>query len=266
MNSVNEKSLINPAESLNYFNYFTEVEEEFVRRRGKPLLISPMDWALVESWKNAGIPLHVVLRAINQAFDSYDARARKFRKVNSMFYCQQEVEATFAQYRLAQVGENPVETATPPTGESRLRESRSARERRSAFPKEILLDFLARSDTELGAAQIAAVESEKSSLGDTIGRARNRLGEIRKQIEQAARADDEALEHDLDSIDRLILNGLIAEGGQSHIESLRAEAESQLQAYRKKMDKEIYDQTLNNFVFRRLRETNHIPRLSLFYI
>jgi hypothetical protein len=69
-----------PAERLNYFNYFTEIEEEFVRRRGKPLMISPMDWALVETWKTAGIPLHIVLRAINQAFDGYDARAQKHRK------------------------------------------------------------------------------------------------------------------------------------------------------------------------------------------
>src|SRR4029078_3555865 len=89
---------------LNYFNYFTEVEEEFVRRRGKPLLVSPLAWALIESWKNAGIPLHIVLRAINKSFDAYDARPRKYRKVNSVFYCQQEVEASFAEYRLAQVG------------------------------------------------------------------------------------------------------------------------------------------------------------------
>jgi hypothetical protein len=59
-------STIAHPERLNYFNYFTEVEDEFVRRRGKQLLISPMDWALVESWKNAGIPLHIVLRAINE--------------------------------------------------------------------------------------------------------------------------------------------------------------------------------------------------------
>ena len=86
-----------PAERLNYFNYFTEVEEEFVRRRGKQLLISPMDWALVESWKDAGIPLHIVLRSINESFDSYDARAQKHRKVNSIFYCQQAVEGLLVQ-------------------------------------------------------------------------------------------------------------------------------------------------------------------------
>jgi hypothetical protein len=88
---------------LNYFNYFTEVEEEFVRRRGKPLIISPLDWALVESWKNSGIPLHVVLRAINRAFDARDSRSHIVR-VNTIFYCEQAVEESFAEHRLSQVG------------------------------------------------------------------------------------------------------------------------------------------------------------------
>ena len=107
MDSIDEESGATATDRLNYFNYFTEVEEEFVRRRGKPLLVSPMDWALIESWKNAGIPLHIVLRAINRAFDAYDARPRRYRKVNSVFYCQQEVESSFADYRLAQVGGGP---------------------------------------------------------------------------------------------------------------------------------------------------------------
>ena len=44
---------------MNYFNYFTEIEDAFVRRRGKHLLLSPMDWALIESWKELKVPLHV---------------------------------------------------------------------------------------------------------------------------------------------------------------------------------------------------------------
>src|SRR6266536_1694176 len=62
---------------LNYFNYFTEVEDAFVRRRAKHLFLSPMDWALIESWKELGIPLHIVLRGIEKAFDSWEAKPRK---------------------------------------------------------------------------------------------------------------------------------------------------------------------------------------------
>jgi hypothetical protein len=35
----------------NYFNYFTEIEEHFQRRRGSLLLLSTIDWALIETWR-----------------------------------------------------------------------------------------------------------------------------------------------------------------------------------------------------------------------
>src|ERR671939_864800 len=90
---------------LNYFNYFTEIEETFVRRRGKHLWLSTLDWSLMESWKEMGVPLHVVLRGIERAFDSYEARPRN-RSVKSLFYCQEEVEAQFAEWLEAQRGAN----------------------------------------------------------------------------------------------------------------------------------------------------------------
>src|SRR4051794_883167 len=79
----------------NYFNYFTEIEEHFQRRRGTVLLMSTLDWALIETWKDAGIPLQAALSGIDAAFDAYDAKpARaKTRKVNSLAYCSQEVLA-----------------------------------------------------------------------------------------------------------------------------------------------------------------------------
>src|SRR5437588_3425496 len=88
---------------LNYFNYFTEIEEAFIRRRGRHLLLSPMDWALIESWKEMGVPLHVALRGIERAFDSYESRPRN-RSVKSLMYCQEEVEAQFAEWLESQRG------------------------------------------------------------------------------------------------------------------------------------------------------------------
>src|ERR1700754_5271985 len=89
--------------SLNYFNYFTEIEDTFVRRRGKHLFLSPMDWALMETWKQQGIPLHIVLRGVEKSFDSYEAKPRK-RSVKSLLYCQEEVEAQFAEWVESHVG------------------------------------------------------------------------------------------------------------------------------------------------------------------
>ena len=53
---------------FNYYNYFTEIEEHFQRTRGTSLfLLSPLDWALIESWKNADVPLEAVLRGTGRA-------------------------------------------------------------------------------------------------------------------------------------------------------------------------------------------------------
>src|SRR6267378_664251 len=89
--------------ALNYFNYFTEVEDTFVRRRAKHLLLSSMDWALIESWKEMGIPLHIVLRGIEKAFDSWESKPRK-RSVKTLLYCQEEVEAQYAEWLESRVG------------------------------------------------------------------------------------------------------------------------------------------------------------------
>src|ERR1041384_6272228 len=88
---------------LNYFNYYTEIEETFVRRRGKHLFLSTLDWALMTAWKDMGIPLHVVLRGIEKSFASYESRPRK-RSVKTLFYCQEEVEAQFAEWVESQTG------------------------------------------------------------------------------------------------------------------------------------------------------------------
>jgi hypothetical protein len=76
----------------NYFNYFTEVEERFQQARGTGLfLLSPLDWALIESWKSAGIPLSAVLTGIDEAFVKWHSRKTKSRLVNSLAYCAQAV-------------------------------------------------------------------------------------------------------------------------------------------------------------------------------
>jgi hypothetical protein len=77
-------------EELNYFNYFTEVEEHFQKARGTSLfLMSPIDWALVETWKASGVPLEAVLRGIDDAFSR---KRSKFQQVNSLTYCSQPIK------------------------------------------------------------------------------------------------------------------------------------------------------------------------------
>lgn len=262
---VDPKILSELKEPFNYFNYFTEVEEEFVRRRGKPLFISPMDWALIETWKTAEIPLHLVLRAINQAFDAYDAQPRKYRKVNSIFYCEQAVETMFAEYRLAQVG---AQTAATQASQELTSDAdpQAQRPTMSAFPKEVVLEFLDNSYKELALAESFAIEKKKIPLEEAVARSRKRLRVIAEDLEGAAYINDEALERDLDTIDRMILTSIAESLSENEHNEIREEAESHLKAYKKKMDKKIFEQTLQNFISRRFRELHRIPRLSLFYI
>src|SRR3984957_11325361 len=95
----------------NYFNYFTEIEEHFQRRRGGILLLSTLDWALIETWKSAGVPLEAVLRGVDDAFDKYDQRPSKSKKVNSLAYCSQAVLAAAEDMKEAAVGAGGVEKA-----------------------------------------------------------------------------------------------------------------------------------------------------------
>ena len=75
----------------NYFNYFTEIEEQFRKCRSEPVLLSPIDWALIESWKEQDFPLTAVLAGIERSFEKYKAGKRRYGKVNSLAYCSQEV-------------------------------------------------------------------------------------------------------------------------------------------------------------------------------
>src|ERR1700758_2802253 len=95
-------------DSFNYFNYFTEIEEYFWRKRGAHLLVSPLDWAIVETWQRAGIPLDAVLRGIDSAFESY-ARSRRGagRPLKSLAYCVDAVLDAAADQQEASTGAGP---------------------------------------------------------------------------------------------------------------------------------------------------------------
>ena len=100
---------------LNYFNYFTDIEETFIKRRGKHLLLSPLDWALIESWQERGIPLRIVLRGIENVFDAIDKNPNRQRTIKSLTYCREEVESQYAEWLETQVGKSNGESKKPKT-------------------------------------------------------------------------------------------------------------------------------------------------------
>ena len=100
---------------MNYYNYFTEVEEHFVRRRGKHMHVSPIDWALIATWRDSGIPLHVALRGIDIAMHNFFARPRGRRYVSTLFYCHDPVMEEYARHLESRIGETSAGTGAQAT-------------------------------------------------------------------------------------------------------------------------------------------------------
>jgi hypothetical protein len=245
---------------MNYFNYYTEIEDEFVKRRGSHLWVSPLDWSLIETWKQRGVPLHIVLRGIKSSFDSYDHRLSRGRKVNSLFYCQQEIEAIFLEYRESRVGSN----VDPPAGAGQQPDERSGPKESSAFSPKAIIDYLSEN---LGTFERLSKQfSEEKILAETFERTMMRLDRVIEDLLTNANISLESLETDLTMIEKVILDGLKESADEEFLEQLQKEGNRQLRGYKQTMEKEIYQQTLDNFIARRLREQYQVPRLSLFYL
>jgi hypothetical protein len=242
---------------MNYFNYFTEIEDAFIRRRGRSLLLSPMDWALIESWKETGIPLHVALRGIERAFDSYESKPRK-RSVKTLFYCQEEVEAQYGEWLESQLGANE---EGGPDGEGAEAEAADAR---LPFPRQSILEHLAGARRSL--LKISDEQKRKSVLFDTIVRAASRLEELEKDFSRALRPDAEMLEADLTSLEKSLDEALLSNTSADELNRARTEIEEQLKPYKSHMERSTYEQTFENLLLKRLREQHNMPRLSLFYL
>jgi hypothetical protein len=222
-------------EPFNYFNYFTEIEEHFQRARGTSLfLLSPLDWALIESWKVSGIPLEAVLRGIDVAFEKWRAKRSRARMVNSIAYCTQAV-ATEAQ-RMADGGRD-----------------RAEKPEAAPFPADDLRSYI-----EANAAAVRGAGSpEFLPIAESLDRIATDLPVLY--------ADLEALEQRLSVLEQRLI--AIARAGQSEERALaaRRDLESYLRPWRSKMTAPQIAMLETQFLDRATLESAGLPRLSLFY-
>ena len=258
---------------MNYFDYFSDIEDQFVRRRGSHLMVSTLDWSLMETWKQRGIPLHIVLRSINQTFDQHDKRPQRGRKVNSLFFCRQSVEENYFDYLQSRVGNEagPVEPSEPRAPTSRTTSAAAdpavvgppAGETPDPFSISNLTAHLREKADELSAlASVAPTTLCKYALLNAVGR----LHGLREDLEQASGFSAELLEQDLTLIEESILSSLGDTVSPQALAQIRADGKKLLRGYRETMPAETYRQTLDNYIARELRRMFRIPRLSLFYI
>ncbi len=227
---------------MNYYNYFTEIEETFVRRRGRNLLLSPLDWALIEAWQERGVPLHIILRGIEKIFDSVDAApSPRCRSVKSLMYCREEIEAQYAEWLERQTGKPGTETSN---GGEQINEF---------FTGEMIAEHLENSISALKSANNPAM---RESFRQVIAR----LEELKTNLTN----DYEKTEEVLSDIENFLSGELKRGADTAHLKRVETDAGKQLSQYKNKMEREVYEKTLDLIVLKRLREESGIPRLSLF--
>jgi ribosome-binding protein aMBF1 (putative translation factor) len=218
-------------------------------------MLSPMDWVLIESWKERSVPLHVVLRAIEHAFDSHEAKKRK-RTVKTLLYCQEEVEAQFAEWTESRVGGHD-DAASPADEED---------DAASPFPRPAIQSHLTRQRGTLEQLAQERRPANQKELAEALSRAAALLSEIETDYATAAVPDARKLEDSLTGIERMLDDAIEAAVSDNELEAARAEIDAQLKPYQRHMDKAAVKQTRDNLLRKRLREHFGVPRLSLFFL
>jgi hypothetical protein len=226
---------------VDYFNYFTEIEEHFQRRRGTLLILSTLDWALIETWKDAGIPVEAVLRGIDATFDKYDRRPVKTRKINGLGYCSQEVLAAAEDMKEAAVG------------------SERAPEKQEALQTSEIAKYLRKNSALFAKATVpdspAALVREQAQTLERLAAAT-----------ESAPANLEDLERRLTVMEEKLFAALMAGTSDDALVEIRAQADRDMAPYRSKMSAAQIDQLLKQYINKKLLERYKLPRLSLFYL
>lgn len=227
---------------VNYYNYFTEAEDHFRQARNSGMfLLSPLDWALLEAWKDAGIPLEAVLRGIDRAFEKFHSRRRRYSRVNSLAYCTQEVLDAARQ-------STPVAAMETP-------------QTRSAFePRDLAAFFRAR------AAELRRLSARGHAGSSVFAQSASALEEMEAQAEVGELGDLEAVEQRLTVLEDRVLAVAMSAISEESLLAARRELDSQLAAYRRKLTADQIAMLEQRFMRRRSLEALGVLRLSLFHV
>jgi hypothetical protein len=223
-----------------YFNYFTEVEEHFQKARGTSLfLLSPLDWALIESWKNSNVPLEAVLRGIDAAFEKWRAKRSRVQMVNSLAFCSQPV--MLEAQRMADAGTD--------RSHAKPREPQS-----SPFASADLQRYVEGNASAIRATGVAEFEPVAASLDQIVSELVDLAGDLEKLEQRLALLEQKLV--------------ALARGRQTDEQALaiRAKLDSQLGPYKSKMTAPQISMLEIQFLDRALLESARLPRLSLFYM
>ena len=235
----------------NYFNYFTEIEEYFWKKRGAHLLVSPLDWAIMEAWQKAGVPLDAALKGIDKAFESYQRSRRGANKpLKNLAYCTDAV---------LEAAEEQLE-ATAGSGPKTQRAAAS-----EAFSREELKKYFVKNIAGLKAA---AEENlvQKPEMARRLAEVAESLAGSVAVLDTPGILDLEDLERRVTVLDEKIHAVLTSHASEEVLLKIRREVDGQLAMYRRKMKAEQLAMVEKQYVQKRLLEEFGLPRLSLFYL
>jgi hypothetical protein len=237
-------------DSWNYFNYFTEIEDYFWKKRGAHLLVSPLDWAIMETWQKAGVPLEAALKGIDHAFESYQRSRRGAGKpLKSLAYCTDAVLEAAAEQLETAAG------SAPKNGNAAEKEP---------FSRNELQAYLAKNG-----AQIVSVADDTRSAGVEFARRLKEisqsLGTLATLLDTPGTVDLEDLERRLTILDDKLQALLMSNANEETMLKIRREMDGQLAAYRRKMKAEQIALVEKQYLQKRLLEEYGLPRLSLYY-
>ena len=230
----------------NHFHYFSEIEEHFQRRRGTALLLSTLDWALIETWKESGIPLPAVLRGIDEAFDRYDSRPRKTRKINSLAYCAQAVMTAAEDMQEAGLGTS----STRPSDEW--------------LQPQAIAAFLSKNAESVRASAERAPASASTVVTQTAATLEEMTRSLESSDPKLVRLEE--VERRLTVLEEKLLAALLAASPEAELLQVRTQADAEMAPYRRKMPAAQIEQLHRQYVHKRLFERYGLPRLSLFYM
>jgi hypothetical protein len=237
-------------ENWNYFNYFTEIEEYFWKRRGAHLLVSPLDWAIMETWQKAGVPLEAALKGIDQAFESYQRSRRGAGKpLKSLAYCTDAVLQAAEEIQEAAAGGQAANGNQP---------------QKEAFSRGEVKAYIERNIALLKKAGERAAVSQ-AAVAALLATVANSLSGAMTVLDAPGRLDLEDLERLLTILDEKLHASLLSHASEDLMLKFRREVDSQLTAYRRKMKAEQLAAVEKQYLQKRLLEEYRLPRLSLFY-
>jgi len=232
----------------NYFNYFTEIEEHFWKKRGAHLLVSPLDWAIMETWQKAGVPLDAALKGIDRAFESYQrSRRGGGRPLKSLAYCTDAVLEATEEQQEAAAGSQP---AKPPAKEP--------------FERAELQEYFRRNCEMLRSAAVR-IEETAEGLATLLAQTAEKVESAGTLLQAPGILDLEDLERRLTVLDEKIHAALLTQASEELMLRIRREMDSQLAAYRRKMKAEQLALVEKQYLQKRLLEEYRVPRLSLYY-